>query len=172
MKLYAKQKVFTLKDKFRFFNELDEDVFFVEGKFWSWTKELHMTDPAGTELAVIKEKFLTFLPKFFVYINDQQVATISKKFTFLRAKYEIDCKGWDIDGDFWDHNYSITDGGNTVASVRKKWLSWGDSYEIDITDPDDALLVAAIVLCIDCVQARQSAAANSTASSASSGTTA
>ena len=171
MKLYAKEKVFTLTDKFRFFNENEEDVFFVQGKFWSWTKELTMTDPAGTELAVVKEKFFSLMPKFFIYINGEEIATIKKHFTFLRPKYSIECKGWDIDGDFWDHNYEIKEGERIVASVHKKWLTWGDTYEMDIADPADAVLVACIVLCIDCVQERQAASSSTASSSASTGAT-
>ncbi|MBR0341170.1 MAG: LURP-one-related family protein [Oscillospiraceae bacterium] len=167
MKLYAKEKVFSFKDRFRFFNELDEDVLFVEGKLWSFTKKLTMTDPAGNEVAIIKEEFWSWLPRFYVYINGEQIATIKKQFTFLRPKYSIECKGWNIDGDFWDHNYTITCGDQQIASVHKQWLSWGDSYEIDIADPADAVLVASIVLCIDCVQEKQAAASSSSASSSS-----
>lgn len=167
MKLYAKEKFFTLKDRFRFFSETDEDVFFVEGKFWSWTKKLTMTDPAGNELAFIKEEFWSWLPKYYVYINGELKATIKKHFTFLKARYSIDCKGWDINGDVWDHNYTITQGSQQIASVHKKWLTWGDSYEIDIADPKDAVLVASIVLCIDCVQERQAAAASSSSAGSS-----
>lgn len=167
MKLYAKEKFFTLKDRFRFFSETDEDVFFVEGKFWSWTKKLTMTDPAGNELAFIKEEFWSWLPKYYVYINGELKATIKKHFTFLKARYSIDCKGWDINGDVWDHNYTITQGSQQIASVHKKWLTWGDSYEIDIADPKDAVLVASIVLCIDCVQERQVAAASSSSAGSS-----
>ena len=142
-------------------------MFFVEGKFWSWTKKLTMTDPAGNELAFIKEEFWSWLPKYYVYINGELKATIKKHFTFLKARYSIDCKGWDINGDVWDHNYTITQGSQQIAYVHKKWLTWGDSYEIDIADPKDAVLVASIVLCIDCVQERQAAAASSSSAGSS-----
>ncbi|MBQ8996140.1 MAG: LURP-one-related family protein [Oscillospiraceae bacterium] len=168
MKLYAREKVLTLRDRFRFFNEKDEDVFLVEGKFWSFTKQLTMTDPLGNEVALIKEKFLTFLPRFTVLQNGAEVASIQKRFTFLRPKYTLEYKGWDIEGDVWSHNYSIVDGVRTVATVHKRWFTIGDVYELDIADPADAVLVAAVVLCIDCVDERQAAASSASASNASS----
>ncbi len=52
--------------------------------------------------------------------------------------------------------------GHTIMNIHKEWFTWGDSYELDILDPDYELISLGIVLAIDTAMA----AAN-TASSAS-----
>lgn len=47
-----------------------------------------------------------------------------------------------------------------IGSVHKKWLSWGDSYEIQVNDEAYEKILIAIVVAIDCVKADQAAAAN------------
>ena len=40
-------------------------------------------------------------------------------------------------------------------------MTWGDSYELDISHPQDEILALAVVLTIDCVMAAQASAAAS-----------
>ena len=53
-------------------------------------------------------------------------------------------------------------GDRNIMNIHKEWFTWGDSYELDILDPDYELISLGIVLAIDTAMA----AAN-TASSAS-----
>ena len=89
-------------------------------------------------------------------------AEIVKRFTFFFEKYEIEGLDWTIEGDFWAHEYSLYDGDRNIMNIHKEWFTWGDSYELDILDPDYELISLGIVLAIDTAMA----AAN-TASSAS-----
>ena len=159
MKLYIKQKVFSWRDKFTVKDEAGNDRYFVEGELFSWGKKLHVTDIGGNEVAFIQQKVFSFLPRYFVYVGDEEVAEIVKEFSILRPKYSIEGLGWDINGDFWSHNYMITKNGNPIVTISKEWMTWGDSYELDIADPDDETVALAVVLTIDCVMAAQAAAA-------------
>ena len=49
------------------------------------------------------------------------------------------------------HEYEIQKNGNTIVSIQKEWMTWGDSYELDIADPKDEIVALAVVLTIDCV---------------------
>lgn len=158
-KLYMKQKVLSVVDKFTVKNEFEEDIYQVEGDFIVvGGKKLHIKDMLGNELACVKQKFISLLPKFFVLVNDEQVAEINKKFTLFKAKYTIDGLGWEAKGSFMDHDYSISDDKGEVVHIHKAWISWGDSYELEIRDEVDVVLVLAVVLAIDCVMAAESAA--------------
>ena len=161
MKLYIKQKVFSWKDKFTVKDEGGNDRFFVEGQLFSLGKKLHVTDSEGTEVAFIQQKLLTFLPKFFVYIGDRQVAEIVKEFTLFKNKYRIDGLGWEVNGNFLDHDYEITNKGRPIVRISKAWFTWGDSYEVDIANGVDPVIAIAVVLAIDCVLDAQRAAAAS-----------
>ena len=46
-------------------------------------------------------------------------------------------------------------------TINKEWMTWGDSYELNIINPADELVALAVVLTIDCVMEAQSAAASS-----------
>jgi uncharacterized protein YxjI len=47
------------------------------------------------------------------------------------------------------------------VSISKEWMTWGDSYELSISNPQDEIVALAVVLTIDCVMAAQSSAAAS-----------
>lgn len=106
---------------------------------------------AGPEVAFIRQELLSFLPTYNVFCGDRQVATIKKEFSFLFPRYSIEGLGWQIEGRFMAHEYEITKAGRPIVSISKEWMTWGDSYELDITDPADELIALAVVLTIDCI---------------------
>ena len=163
MRLYIKQKVFSFKDRFTVKDAAGEDRYFVEGKLISLGKKLTITDAAGNEVAFVRQKVLTLLPKFFVEINGEEVAQIKKKLTFLKPKYEVEGLDWSVDGDFFSHDYTISENENVIASIHKRWMAWGDTFELDISDNADEVLALAVILAIDAVM--DAAAAASAASS-------
>ena len=56
------------------------------------------------------------------------------------------------------HDYQITKGGHNIVSISKEWMTWGDSYELDIADPADEIVALAVVITIDCVTESNSGA--------------
>lgn len=151
MKLYMKQKVFSFRDKFTIKDENGEDKYYIEGEILSFGKKLRIYDMCGNELAFVRERLVTFMPKFTIEINGREIAEIVKKFTFLRPKYYINGLGWDVNGDFFSHNYDITDGGRIIVSIHKQFMAWGDTFELDIADENNEVIALAVVLAIDAV---------------------
>lgn len=159
MKLYIKEKVFTWGDRFTVKDIDGRDRYLVEGEIFSWGKKLHVYDMAGREAAYIKQELWTWMPRFLVFCGGQQVAQIRKEFSFFFPRYRIDGLGWEIDGSFLAHEYEITRSGRCIVRISKEWMTWGDSYELDIADPADEILALAVVLTIDCVQESDAGAA-------------
>jgi len=158
MKLYIKEKVFSWGDKFTVKDEYGNDKYFVEGEVFTWGKKLHVYDRHGQEAAFIKQELFRFLPTYSVFCGDHQVAQIRKEFTFLFPRYSIDGLGWEIDGSFMAHDYVITQNSQTIVQISKEWMTWGDSYELDIANPADEIIALAVVLTIDCVTESDSGA--------------
>ena len=156
MKLYIKQKVFSWSDRFTVKDSYGADRYYVEGELFSWGKKLHVYDMAGNEVAFIQQKVFSFLPRYFVYVNGEEIAEIVKEFTFFFPKYSIAGLGWDIEGSFMAHDYQITQNGQPIVTISKEWMTWGDSYELDIADSRDEIVALAVVLTIDCVTASSS----------------
>ena len=161
MKLYIKEKVFSWGDKFTVKDAYGEDKYIVEGEVFTFGKKLHVYDRSGREVAFIKQEVWSFLPRYYVFCDDRQIAEIKKEFTFLFPRYTIDGLGWEIDGSFMAHDYQITKRGRKIVTISKEWMTWGDSYELDIADPADELVALAVVIAIDCVTEASSAAASS-----------
>ena len=158
MKLYIKQKVFTWGDKFTVKDINGNDRYYVEGEVFSWGKKLHVYDMNGNEAAFIQQKVFSFLPRYFVYVGDDQVAEIIKEFSFLFPRYSIEGLGWEIEGSFMAHDYQITKNGRNIVTISKEWMTWGDSYELDIANPADEIVALAVVITIDCVTESNSGA--------------
>jgi len=157
MKLYMKQKVFSLKQDFEIYDENKQAYFRVDGQLLSIGRKMRIFDArTEEEVAFIKEIVLTLFAKMEVYRQDELVAVIKQKFSFLRPKFEIEEIGWHIEGDFWGYNYAILDtNGATVASIQKKILSWSDTYEFEINDDKDTVTVMAVILAIDAIRDRK-----------------
>lgn len=161
MKLYMKQKVFSWADRFTIKDEYGADKYYVEGQVFSFGKKLRVYDLVGNEVAYIEQQIFTFLPRFYVYVNGSKVAEIIKEFSFFTPRYSVEGLGWDVEGSFMAHDYWINKNGNEIIRISKEWMTWGDSYQIDIQEKEDEIIALAVVLAIDCVMAASSAAASS-----------
>ena len=149
MKLLFKQRLFSWFDSYDIYNEIGDTVYTVKGEL-SWGHLLRIYDAGGNEIGIIKEKLLTWLPKFEMYLGGQYIGRICKEFTLFKPKFSIECNGWQVDGDFFEWDYSITaSSGQLVASVSKKLWNLTDTYEIDVCNTQDAVGVLMLVLAID-----------------------
>lgn len=156
MNLYIKQRVFSWGDKFSIYDENGNERFHVEGEIFTLGKKLHLYDTVGNELAFIQQKVMSFLPKYYILRNNSPIAEIVKEFTFFKQEYSVNGLGWQVHGDFWAHEYEITSSGRLIASVSKEWLTWGDTYQIHLTNDTDTVNALAVVLVIDaCIAAQQ-----------------
>ena len=149
MKLLFKQRLFSWFDSYDIYNEAGETVYTVKGQL-SWGHCLKIFDTYGNEIGTVKERILTFLPKFEIYLGNKYIGCISKEFTFLKPKYNIDYNGWHIEGDFFEWDYSIlSHSGQNIATVSKQLFNLTDTYIIDVNDSQDALCALMLVLAVD-----------------------
>jgi uncharacterized protein YxjI len=155
MRYVLKQKFFSWGDDFCIQDDQGRDVFFIDGKAFSFGDKLSFQDMAGNELAYISQKLLSWGPTYEIYQGSQLMAVVKKSlFTFFHCKFTVDVPGPDdleADGDFIDHEYSFTRGGQSVASVSKQWFSFTDVYGVDIADEEDDILILASTVVIDMV---------------------
>lgn len=149
MRLLFKQRFFSWFDSYDIYNDAGETIFSVEGQL-SWGKMLKIYDASGAHVGTLKQRILTFLPTYELYLGDQYVGEIRKEFSFFRPSFTVGCNGWHIDGDFFEWDYSIIDGkGSSVATISKEIFNWTDTYVLSVYDPADAVTVLMIALAID-----------------------
>ncbi len=154
MKLIFKQRMFSWFDSYDIYDEHGQTVFTVEGQL-ALGHTLHISDHSGAHIATLKQRLLTFLPKFEIYLGNLLVGSITKEFTLFKPSFSVDCNGWHVEGSFWEWDYQILSGNQVVATIRKQLLNWTDTYTIDISDERDALMALMVVLAIDAVKCSQ-----------------
>ena len=149
MKPLFKQRMFSWFDSYDIYDEQGRTVFTVEGQL-AWGHCLKIFDAAGRELGMVKQKILTFLPRFEIYLGGQYIGCITKEFSLFSPRFSIDCNGWDVQGSFFEWDYNILNrSGTQIACVSKELFNWTDTYVIDVADPKDSLCALMLVLAID-----------------------
>lgn len=151
MRLFIKQKVWSFKDRFTIKDDVERDVYYVEGEFLTFAKKLRVFDQQNKEQLYIEQKLWRFLPEFDLFQDGEKVATVKKEFALFKNNYTIFGPDWHIEGSVMAHDYVIKEGNKVVADINKKWLSWGDSYEINITDESNVTVLLGVVIVIDAV---------------------
>ncbi len=153
MRYQMRQKLFSWGDDFTIQTADGRDAFFVDGKAISLGNQLSFQDMQGNELAFIRQKLLAWGPTYELYRDGQLAAVVKKQiFTLFHCVFTIDVPGPNdltAEGDFTDHEYQVSRGGRTVATVSKQWFSWTDSYGVDIADGEDAVLILASTVIVD-----------------------
>jgi uncharacterized protein YxjI len=152
-KFYLKQKVFSFTDRYKVFDENQKIVYHCEGALFSFTHKMELMETATNKLLyVLKRQVFSLLPTY--HLSDpagKEIAHIHKKFTLFTHKIDIESEfgQFTIDGDMFAHNFSINANGQTKVDFVKKWVSWGDSYEITIYSEEHVEFYLAMVIMID-----------------------
>jgi uncharacterized protein YxjI len=153
MRYILKQKLLTWGDDFHIRDEAGRDVFFVDGKAFSIGDQLSFQDLDGHELAYIKQKVFALGRTYEIHRNGTLAAVVKKAlFSLWHHRFSVDVPGPDdleAQGDFLDHEYTITRGDRVVATVSKRWFTFADSYGIDIADGEDDILVLTTAVVVD-----------------------
>lgn len=151
MRFLVKQKVFTWGDNFTIKDDAGIDRFRVRGQIFTFGNKLHIYDMAGRELIYIEQKLFRFLPEYTIYYLGKAMATVKKEFTFFKPKFNIYNRdvNYSILGNFLAMDFAILRDGKEIAYVSKRWLSWGDTYAVDVADGENEAFILALVIVID-----------------------
>lgn len=149
MKLLIKQRVFSWSDSYDIYDEAGNQKYFVKAELISLGHRLHIYDSRQNEIGMIRQKLMTVMPTFEIEIGGVTMGKIQKKFTFFKPKYEVDFKGWRVEGDFLAWNYDVYFGCSPVMHITKEPFHWGDTYVIDIANPADERMGLMLVIAID-----------------------
>lgn len=150
--LYLKQQIFTLVDRYYVYDEAGREVYKIEGQFLSIPKRQVIYDASGKELFTLKRVLFSLLPTFVLFEpSGKELAAIRKRLTFFRHQIDIesDFGSYTIEGDFLSHDFSILKNGKWIVQMHKKWLSWGDAYEMQLDEGENEAFLCALVIAVD-----------------------
>ncbi len=149
MRLLFEQRLFSWFDSYDIYDEEGNTVYTVKGEL-AWGHLLRIYDAQGNEIGCVREKILSWLPKFEMYCDDTYIGCIKKELSLFKPKFSIDYNGWQVEGDFFEWDYSIkSESGALVATVSKDVWRLRDTYVIDVWNQNDAIYSLMLVLAID-----------------------
>ena len=155
MKLLFKQRLFSWLDSYDIYDENRNTIFTVKGVL-AFKHCFKVYDADGNEVGTIREKVLTFLrPRFDLEIRGVEAGSIVKEISLFKPRFTLEFRNWRVQGDWLQWNYRILSPDGVVAAISKRVLSWSDTYEIDVPNPDDALEALMVVIAIDAVKCTQ-----------------
>ena len=155
MNIYLKQKVFSWLDNFTAKDADGNDLYTVQGQL-AFGKQLNIYDAQGKQVAFVRQRLMQFMPRFDVEIDGRVVCTVQREITFFSQRYSIEGLDWQLDGDFIAHEYSMFSPNEPIMDMRRALFTWGDSYELQIHNPENALLCLAIAIAVDaCIAVRR-----------------
>lgn len=87
MRMYFKQRFFSLLDRYDIYDEQSNILYTVKSKL-DWGHLLKVFDKNGCQVATLREKAVAYLPGFDIYIGGEYIGCIKKEFTIL-SRYLI-----------------------------------------------------------------------------------
>jgi uncharacterized protein YxjI len=160
MRYIIREKLFRLTEDSAITDDSGQSIFQVEGKLFSLHDRLIIRDMAGNEVVQIVRRLIALTPTYEILRGGQEVAEMRKRFfTPFGDRYAIDIPGPDdleMQGNFWEHEFVITQGGATVAAITKQWLSLSATYGVETAPGQDDVLILACVLAMDLAEDRES----------------
>ncbi len=159
MRYVIREKFFRLGEDSQITDESGRPIYEVDGKVLSLHNTLKVRDMSGNEVATVKRQLIALTPTYTIDRPGQDETMVRKHFiNILGDHFTIDIPGpndLEMDGNLFDHEYRITQGGATVATVSKHWIALTDTYGIETAPGQDDVLILAAVLALDLAEDRE-----------------
>ena len=154
MRFILKERIFSLRESYYIRNEQGDNLLEVSGRLIGIRDKLTLRDLQGNTVATVTKHLIALRPTYTIARPGQPDATVKKDFiNILREGFSVDLEGDSSDlrvqGDIFEHSYSISRQGVEVAQVSKKWISLRDSYTVDVAEGEDVVLLLACAIVVD-----------------------
>jgi uncharacterized protein YxjI len=149
-----RQRLLSIGDDYWIEDDRGRRAYKIDGKALRMRKTMILEDAGGHERAKIQERMLRIKDSMEIEDGDgHRMAMVKKALVSpLRDRWVVHVENgpdWDIQGNVVDHEYTISEGRSTVATVSKKWFRVRDSYGVQLAADQDIPLILAITVCVD-----------------------
>jgi uncharacterized protein YxjI len=153
MRYLIREKLFRLGDDASIMNEAGQPVFEVDGKVLSLHHRLIIRDRMGNEMASVHQRLIALRPTYEITRGGQELAEVRKHLISpFVDRFTVDIPGPDdfhITGSIFEHEFTIEQAGQTIATASKRWFALRDTYGVDIAPGQDDVLILACVLALE-----------------------
>ena len=148
--LYIRQRIFSWTDSYDVTDQTGASRYRVKAELFSLGHRIHVFDcNTGDEVGSIRQKLFTLLPTFEIWIGNRCMGTVREKVSFFRERYEVDFRGWEVDGNFLGWDYRVVSNGREVMTISKEIFRLTDTYALSYADPANEIPGLLLVLAID-----------------------
>ena len=156
-KLYIKQKVFKITDHYEVLDEKGNAAYYVDQDFKLIGNTVRVRKVDNSQSFVIDKEIFTFMPRFTISFNDGKIIRIKQNFTFFRKDIDLISDDYDLKlvGNFWDLDFEVYDGGNIVGYITKEFLTLGDTYIIEVVNPEYEEELLSLLIAVDYIKDAQ-----------------
>lgn len=154
MKVFIKNKFFSIGGASSVKNERGEDVYFVKGRAFSPTRVKHVCDKSGKKLYKVRNKFMNFLShRAYIYDATTKTKIARVKHPFFGMKKFV-VEGYKdeilIDGEFFSLRSTIVRNGKPIGVIDRELTIFKDAFCLDADEADIPFLIA-LVIAIDVI---------------------
>lgn len=155
MNLYLEQKPIFIRERTKVYDDAGTVRYTAKRMVFSWGNTIRLFDANRAECALIRKKRFSIPPRFSINRDGTEVAEVVIKSRFTDPVYIVKGPGWQSDGGYRKkdgsliYEYAITDGTNTVMTIRKKRRWRGEAYELSVSPDADEVLALAVALVMD-----------------------
>ncbi|MGG7165059.1 LURP-one-related/scramblase family protein [Clostridium ihumii] len=154
MKYYIKEKLIAIGSKYVVTNEYGVEEYLIEGDKLDIGKNISIYDINKTEkLLYMKQKIRLGTHKYVAYNrNNDEIATIEKAFSLMKASYSISGLVGNIklQGDTLRRHYELIKNGKVIGRIDKG-LSPRDKYSLEVYDENYKIFFIGLTAMIDLV---------------------
>lgn len=155
--LYIKQRIFKITDNYPIKDDQGKVRYQVDQDFKLIGDKIHVTDPNGEEVFTVKRKLIRLFPTYSVAFADGQSLKVRSQLSLMRRKVKVSSDDFELKvrGNLIDHKFTVSESGEEIGTIRKKLLSIGDSFEIQVKDRNYEQVLVAITIAIDNLMDRE-----------------
>ena len=149
-RLYLKQKIIKMTDHFLIYDEYEKPIYKVDQDLKLIGHSVNVLNLENENTFKIERQLLKIMPRYTVTFSDGREFIIKQNFKLFKINVSLISSDFDLEikGDFMSLNFNINSGRNLVGVITKKFLSFGDSFSVEVLDSkyQDALVAISIVL--------------------------
>lgn len=148
MKLFVKEKILSMHNRYYIYNENEELTYEIESKIISFGDKTTIYDKRHNIVAYIEQEIFHWTSCYNVFFEGKYQYQIKKKFHLFKNDYNLSNK-YKVVGSLFNLDFVIINNhGETVAIINRKFLSIGDKYQIDVIDEKDINTILTIIVAI------------------------
>ena len=108
MKYYIKEKLLSLHKRLYVYDETEKQVYEISSKVVSFGDKTTLYEMNGQKHAYIEQRVLHLLSHYDIYIEDQMICSIARKFQLFKKSYEL-INGYSVDGNIFRLHFTVVD---------------------------------------------------------------